>query len=138
CAMRDRLVVRSSVIPSAKYCWSVSLPRLAKGSTTIDIRGATRCCAVDVAVAVAGVGDGFVVGQGHHAVKAATITAPTAGATPQRKTRLRSDGLVGAPEVGSGATNRGAASLVLSALPLVSEPPSRISATGCDTEATKR
>jgi hypothetical protein len=34
-------VVRSSVIPSAKYCCSRSSLRLAKGSTTIDRRGAT-------------------------------------------------------------------------------------------------
>src|SRR5215831_13307176 len=39
-AMRDRSVVRSSVSPSAKYCCSGSLPRLANGSTTIDSRGA--------------------------------------------------------------------------------------------------
>src|SRR5215472_12027819 len=38
---RDRSVVRSSVILSAKYCCSGSLLRLLKGSTTIDRRGAT-------------------------------------------------------------------------------------------------
>jgi hypothetical protein len=39
--IRDRSVVRSSVIPSAKYCCSGSLLRLAKGSTTtIDRCGA--------------------------------------------------------------------------------------------------
>src|SRR6266700_1862757 len=41
--IRDRSVVTSSVIPSAKYCWSGSLLRLAKGNTTIDRRGATSC-----------------------------------------------------------------------------------------------
>src|SRR5262252_3654776 len=41
-ARRDRSVVRSSVIPSAKYCWSGSLLRLAKGNTTIDSGGAER------------------------------------------------------------------------------------------------
>jgi hypothetical protein len=35
-----RSVVTSSVIPSAKYCWSGSLLRLTNGSTTIDRRGA--------------------------------------------------------------------------------------------------
>jgi hypothetical protein len=40
-AIRDRSVVRSSVIPSAKYCCSGSLPRLVKGSTTIDRCGPT-------------------------------------------------------------------------------------------------
>jgi hypothetical protein len=39
CAIRESSVVRSSVIPSAKYCWSGSLLRLANGSTTIDSRG---------------------------------------------------------------------------------------------------
>src|SRR5271165_6418234 len=38
--MRETSVVRSSVIPSAKYSCSGSLLRLAKGSTTIDRRGA--------------------------------------------------------------------------------------------------
>src|SRR6516164_8411922 len=41
-AIRERSVVRSSVIASAKYCWSGSLLRLANGSTTIDRRGARR------------------------------------------------------------------------------------------------
>ena len=50
--IRDRSVVRSPVIPSAKYCCSGSLLRLAKGSTTIDRRGAiggsaARGCRVD-------------------------------------------------------------------------------------------
>src|SRR5215469_11097519 len=40
--MRERSVVRSSVIPSAKYCWSGSLLRFANGSTTIDRRGGER------------------------------------------------------------------------------------------------
>jgi hypothetical protein len=39
-AIRDRSVVRSSVIPSAKYCCSGSLLKLVNGNTTIDIRGA--------------------------------------------------------------------------------------------------
>src|SRR5271163_2769728 len=40
-ASRDRSVVRSSVIPSAKYCCSRSSLRFVKGSTTIDRRGRT-------------------------------------------------------------------------------------------------
>src|SRR6266478_5072337 len=39
-AIRDKSVVRSSVIPSAKYCCSRLSLRLANGSTTIDRRGA--------------------------------------------------------------------------------------------------
>src|SRR5438270_9906786 len=50
CEIRDRSVVRSSVIPSAKYCCSGSLFRLAKGSTTIDRRGATAGSITDRAV----------------------------------------------------------------------------------------
>src|ERR1700730_9438258 len=38
--IRERSVVRSSVIPSAKYSWSGSFDRLLKGRTTIDTRGA--------------------------------------------------------------------------------------------------
>ena len=37
--IRDRSVVRSSVIPSTKYSWSGSFDRLANGRTTIDRRG---------------------------------------------------------------------------------------------------
>src|SRR6516165_6163688 len=37
---RDRSVVTSSVIPSAKYCCSRSSLRFVKGRTTIDRRGA--------------------------------------------------------------------------------------------------
>src|SRR6516165_9138202 len=36
---RDRFAVRSSVIPSAIYCWPGSPLRLSKGRTTIDKRG---------------------------------------------------------------------------------------------------
>ena len=46
--IRDRSVVRSSVIPSAKYCCSGSLLRLANGSTTIDRRGAATGGGLDV------------------------------------------------------------------------------------------
>jgi hypothetical protein len=40
-SIRDRSVVRSSVIPSTKYCCSRSSLRFVKGRTTIDRRGAT-------------------------------------------------------------------------------------------------
>src|SRR5215472_8635980 len=39
-AIRDRSEVRSSVMPSAKYCCSRSSLRFVNGSTTIDRRGA--------------------------------------------------------------------------------------------------
>jgi len=44
--IRDRSVVTSSVMPSAKYCWSGSLLRLANGSTTIDNRGVKSGCEI--------------------------------------------------------------------------------------------
>src|SRR6516162_7698048 len=78
-AIRDRSVVRSSVTPSAKYCWSGSLLRLVNGSTTIERRGATRGCARDVAAATDGVDDGFVASQSHHA-PAAMIRSPATAA----------------------------------------------------------
>jgi hypothetical protein len=55
--MRDRSVVRSSVIPSAKYCCSRSSLRFVKGSTTIDRRGAATGAALDV------LDDTFAVGM---------------------------------------------------------------------------
>src|SRR5215469_9799488 len=41
-AIRDKSVVKSSVMPSAKYCCLGSSLRLANGNTTIDSRGAGR------------------------------------------------------------------------------------------------
>src|SRR6516164_8816841 len=70
--MRDRSVVTSSVIPSAKYCCSGSLLRFANGRTTIDSRGVGF-----VSLAVGGfvVGTAFAVvaggvsrGPAHHTV----------------------------------------------------------------------
>src|SRR6516165_2923349 len=73
----ERSVVRSSVIPSAKYCWSGSLLRLTNGSTTIDRRGATRGAPIVVAVAALTPGAvGFVLGpsQTHQAIPAMAST----------------------------------------------------------------
>src|SRR6516165_5666939 len=77
-ASRDKSVVKSSVIPSAKYCCSGSLLRLAKGNTTIDRRGAVSGCATEVVAATAGVGEGFAGGKSHHAPTAVTKTAAAA------------------------------------------------------------
>src|SRR5215472_13656723 len=65
-AIRDRSVVRSSVIPSPKYCCSGSLLRLVKGSTTIDRRGATGGWEVGAANGTRGTG-GWATGSGRHA-----------------------------------------------------------------------
>src|SRR5262249_1916316 len=83
CEIRERSVVRSSVITSAKYCWSGSLPRLAKGSTTIDRRGATKGCGIGVAVAALTAGAvGVVQGasQTHQMITAMASTVATVAA----------------------------------------------------------
>src|SRR5580700_5543623 len=84
CEIRDRSVVRSSVTPSTKYCCSGSLLRLAKGSTTIDRRGATSGWALEVVAAAATAAEGVegVLGasQTHQAIVAMASTA-TAAAT---------------------------------------------------------
>src|SRR5271166_4054431 len=102
--IRDRSVVRSSVIPSTKYCWSGSLLRLAKGSTTIDIRGATSGCAIDVAAAMAGVGGGFVADNSHHAQAARTSAVPAAVAIATRVMARRCGGKIGVLDAGESAT----------------------------------
>src|SRR5215472_11583839 len=89
-AIRDRSVLRSSVIPSAKYCWVGSLLRLANGSTTIERRGATKGWPVEVVAATAGVavGEVLVVGENHHVTTAITsiaTSAPPIGARMRRR-----------------------------------------------------
>src|SRR5215471_18665852 len=82
--MRDRSVVTSSVIPSAKYCWSGSLLRLANGRTTMERRGATRGCVSEVASAATAAGgaeEDCVAGQSHQPITAMTSIA----ATPARR-----------------------------------------------------
>src|SRR6516225_71770 len=105
--IRDRSVVTSSVIPSAKYCWSGSLLRLANGRTTIDRRGAARGCAMVVVVATAGVGEDFAVGQTHHAPPAAIRTAATAAAAIARRLAGRRVAANGTPVAGSSAMASG-------------------------------
>src|SRR5262245_43546440 len=70
-AIRDRSVVRSSVIPSAKYSCSGSLLRFANGRTTIDRRGASLVSILAggefaVGGAWAVVAGGFSRGHAHH------------------------------------------------------------------------
>src|SRR6516164_497661 len=94
-AICDRSVVRSSVIPSEKYCWSESLLRLLNGSTTMDSRGATSGCAIEVAAASAGVAEGPAVGQSHHALPAiasAAITAADVAMMAPRRRRIATRG----------------------------------------------
>src|SRR5215472_19144368 len=102
---RDRSVVKSSVMPSARYCWSGSLLRLAKGSTTIDRRGAARGCAIDVAAAIAGGVAGFVGGQYHHAPPAMSSAAMTA--TDATRAMLRRRIVIGKVVAGTAVTGLG-------------------------------
>src|SRR5258707_1731911 len=89
--MRDTSVVRSSVMPSAKYSCSGSLLRLAKGSTTIDRRaaGIFRAAALSAGAAFGMAGPATcreairpeVVGPDHHPppapASASSVRAPT-------------------------------------------------------------
>ena len=88
--------------PSAKYCCSGSLLRLAKGSTTIDKRGATAGSVTDGAVcaisevvptAAGSVGEDLVNGQSHQAMTAIT-SAPAAAAAIARGAARRRRGAV--------------------------------------------
>src|SRR6266851_4695507 len=81
--IRDRSVVRSSVTPSAKYCCSRSSLRLAKGSTTIDRRGAADAAAGAAAFSTTGavaVSDGAFGDDHSHHIPPATISVPTRAA----------------------------------------------------------
>ena len=116
CEMRERSVVRSSVTPSAKYCWSGSLLRLAKGSTTIDKRGATAVSVTDGAVwAVSeavptisgGVGEDLVAGQNHQAMTVMTSAAAAVAAVAAGTIRRRCDAGAAALVAGNSATASG-------------------------------
>src|SRR5215469_12285666 len=98
--IRDRSVVRSSVIPSAKYCWSGSLLRLTKGSTTIDKRGATKGWEIDVVAAATdagGVEEDLVAGQTHQAMRTITSTAAGAAVIGATMLRRRRSNAIGTP-----------------------------------------
>src|SRR5438132_10680060 len=126
--MRDRSVVRSSVSPSAKYCWSGSLLRLAKGSTTIDKRGATRGSEIDAAAAISGAAAGFVVGQSDHALAPRTSTVPAAAAIAMLATRRRRGAATGMLDTGESAMASGG----------IGETTDGASAPACVTAAAKR
>src|SRR5258708_34432059 len=98
--MRDTSVVRSSVMPSAKYSCSGSLLRLAKGSTTIDSRaaGIFRAAALSAGAAFGMAAPATcreaigteLGGRDHHhhpAPARATTGPPPAAPTPTRQRR---------------------------------------------------
>src|SRR5690348_15881806 len=80
--MRATSVVRSSVMPSAKYSCCGSLLRLPNGSTTIDKRGAALSKAGGAAADFVYGGDGSTPGAGHshHAAPPAAISIRAARA----------------------------------------------------------
>src|SRR5215470_15669054 len=115
-AIRDRSVVKSSVMPSAKYCCSESLLILAKGSTTIDKRGATAgslvdegVCALSKAVptGAGGVGEDLVAGQSHQAMTIMTSAAPVAIAIAAWTAPRRRGAGAGTLAAGNSATTSG-------------------------------
>src|SRR5215471_14276268 len=81
--MRDRSVVKSSVMASAKYSWSGSRDRFSNGSTTNDRRGIaalagpTELCGPAVGAAATGT---FACGQAHQTALATPIAATSAAA----------------------------------------------------------
>src|SRR5258708_1693121 len=92
--MVDSSGVRSSVMPSAKYCWSRSSLRLVKGSTTIDRRGTFKGAVGADADAVMTAGCGFDHGHGHshHPPPATTSTPARATAATDRRALCRAAG----------------------------------------------
>jgi len=82
--IRDRSVVRSSVIPSARYSWSGSLLRLVKGSTTID-RGGGDSAPLGRA-AVPGSAD---ISGANAAGTSSSRTSPTKRTPLREKVRIR-------------------------------------------------
>src|SRR5689334_15880209 len=108
--MRDKSVVRSSVIPSARYCCSGSLLRLANGSTIIDKRGAVGGFVIDVVVAstVAGSVEGdLVADQPHQPTTARTSTAAATAATTAHGAARRRRGVVDIFAAGNSAIASG-------------------------------
>src|SRR5260370_27273751 len=103
--MRDRSVVRPSVTPSTKYCCSGSLLRLAKGSTTIDRRGAADETVGAAAGAIAVADGAFGDGHSHHNPPAMISTpARAAPATFRRAYRGLTSRRAGASALGTAAT----------------------------------
>src|ERR1700738_4825336 len=97
--IRERSVVRSSVIPSAKYSWSGSFDRFVNGRTTIDKRGAGGLATVGGICGLAAAGawtatvDEFPLGPAHQPAIAIPITATTPAAMAVRcRRKMRAGG----------------------------------------------
>src|SRR5262245_56215972 len=106
-ASRDRSVVRSSVIPSAKYCCSGSVLRLANGSTTIDRRGAMAGGESDAAagvLATVGLGEDRVADHSDQVMAAMTSATAATAAVTRRTPRRRRDASAGTLAAGRLAT----------------------------------
>src|ERR1700751_1697756 len=83
--MRERSVVRSSVMPSAKYSCSGALLRLANGSTTIDRRGAENGWVDDEPADTSG--PACRLDHSHHPPPPAAIKIAAAAAAPRTRPR---------------------------------------------------
>src|SRR6266436_4378153 len=85
-------VVKSSVIPSAKYSCSASLLRLLNGRTTIDSRGAEYGCdagwAAGVAVSRCAFGASCRADHCHQALPARATSSNPATAGPRTRERI--------------------------------------------------
>src|SRR5215471_20641138 len=102
-SMRDRSVVRSSVMPSARYSCEASSLRLAKGSTTIDRRGAVMALLAGPAAALdPSTAGGTERGAGRYQSAAAPTAISTAAADASTNARRRDEcaGATGADAVG--------------------------------------
>src|SRR6266853_5017381 len=86
--MRERSVVRSSVMPSAKYSCSGSFDRFVKGKTTIDSRGAELLATAGGLCGFAGTwtdtGDEPAFGHAHQAASPMPITVTRVAAITAR------------------------------------------------------
>src|ERR1700731_656328 len=99
---RDRSVVRSSVIPSAKYWCPRSSLRSAKGSTAIDRRGAMRG-GVDTATGGFPIGE-WGTGHTHQATIAMDSATEAAAAIVPNLPRPRRRAAGGTLAAGNSAT----------------------------------
>src|SRR5262245_55170513 len=93
--MRERSVVRSSVMPSAKYSWSGAVDRLVNATTTIDGRGAGLAAVTGAGCPPVGAGawtdtaDKSPLGQTHKTAIAMPIAATVLAARIASRVLLR-------------------------------------------------
>src|SRR5215472_9285311 len=105
--IRDRSVVRSSVMPSAKYSWSGSRDRFSNGNTTNDRRGIGAAGRDEICGFTGGAWTesiGVVLGHIHQAPDAIQSTAMALAGIISRRNRRAGPSVVGADVSGVDAT----------------------------------